>query len=194
MSNKTGRTYMARAKEDLQGKKVGRKKTDIQNSPVKQFFISAYSLGALIPFVSITSGAYRKEMSLSVFNEYEHAFVRHGQNDALFMVGLYIFFYSIPFVYTFLVLFDPPLAQDLEKRKELILGKVMFGTLISAWELWTFLFLFPSCAEFIRNIDTDTWNGWLFLIWCFVSVFVVFIIISMIRDNKHKWEQDNGKN
>ena len=183
---------MARAKEDLQGKKVGRKKTDIQNSPVKQFFISAYSCGALIVSSIITGDAYRKEMSISVFDQYEHALARHGQNDALFTVCLYIFYYSIPFVYTFLILFNPPLAQDLENRKELILSKVMFGTLISAWELWTLLFLFPSCAEFIRNIDTDTWNGWLFLIWCFVSVFVVFIIISMIRDNRHKGEQDNG--
>ncbi len=53
-------------------------------------------------------------------------------------------------------------------------------TFISVWVLLSFLFLFPSCVAFIRNIP-DTWNGWLFIIWFVITAFTIGIISSEFK-------------
>ena len=130
------------------------------------FMVAPWFLGAI----------YRKEQSLWAWEEYGHAAIRHGTGDAVFSMYLYTIFYSAPFVGAFLTLRAIPKTRHLP-------GSVK--GIISAWATGTFLLLFYSCAEFVRNIP-DTWNGWLVILWCAGSVFIIYLLWSIFRGKQQQ--------
>jgi len=140
-------------------------------SPIKKVMAWTYGLQALIVAPWFLGAIYRKEQSLWAWEEYGHAAARHGIGDALLSMYLYAIFYSVPFVGAFLALLTIPKTRHQH-------GAVI--AIISAWVTGTFLLLFHSCAEFVRNIP-DSWNGWLVILWCAVSALIIFFLWSIFK-------------
>ncbi len=135
-------------------------------SPVKKVIVFVYGLQAFIIVPWFLGAIYREEQSLWAWEEYGHAVARHGSGDAVFLMYLYVIFYLAPFVGAFLTLLAIPKTRHLP-------GAVT--AIISAWATGTFLLLFPSCAEFVRNVP-DTWNGWLVILWCAGSALIIYYL------------------
>jgi hypothetical protein len=140
-------------------------------SPIKKVIALVYGLQAFIVAPWFLGAIYRKEQSLWAWEEYGHVAARHGTGEAFLSMYLYVIFYSVPFVGAFLTLLAIPKTRHLPRAN---------AAIISAWVTGTFLLLFSSCAEFVRNIQ-DTWNGWLVILWCIVSYFIICFLWSVFR-------------
>ena len=146
-------------------------------SSIKKIIAWVYGIQVFIVASWFFGAIYRKEQSLWVWEEYNYSYevARHGIVNAIIPTYLYAIFYSIPFVGAFLILLTIPKTQHL--------SKAVIVT-ISAWVTGTFLLLFSSCAEFVRNIP-DTWNGWFAILWFGISAFIIYFLWSIFRKNNN---------
>ncbi len=141
--------------------------------PLKKAVAWVYGLQAFMIVPWFFGAIYRKEQSLWAWEEYSNASTRHGTADAIFSMYLYAIFYSAPFLGAFLTLRAIPKTRNLPG---------VIKAIVSTWATGTFLLLFSSFAEFVRNIpDPDTWNGWLFILWCGGTVLIISFLWSALR-------------
>jgi hypothetical protein len=134
---------------------------------IQTFLVLPWFLGAI----------YRREQSLWVWQEYASALRRHGEGDAIFVVYLYLIFYSALIVLPYAGLAirfsaDVPGMKHFFRAGRLVL---------SIWFAATFLLFANSLFEFIRSLPSDYWNGWLLILWFAATFFVVRIWRSLER-------------
>lgn len=134
---------------------------------VQTFLVLPWFLGAI----------YRREQSLWVWQEYESDLRRHGGDDALFAVYLYLIFYSAFIVLPYAVLAVRFSADVPGLKRSFRAGRLV----LSVWFAATFLLFANPLFEFIRSLPLDYWNGWLLILWVAATVYVVSIWRTLER-------------
>lgn len=149
-------------------------------SKIKKIFLWIYGLQLFLIMPWFFGAFVRGEQSLWVWEQYKLDYFRHGQNDAIFVVYLYMIYYSFYVVAPYLILsivYDKASGID----KEGILFNKLF---ISAWCLASYIMFSEAIIQFIRNIPYDVWNGWLLILYIIFSVFTVLLFISIEKKRR----------
>jgi hypothetical protein len=160
---------------------------------IKKIVLGIYLFQVLAFALLIISQFLNYEKSLWIITAYNEALELHGISDAIFVIYVYLIFYSslifVPYwIFTFIyddIYISKISKKLLDEHNEIeIYAYKGFVLIISIWFCFSFFFFSEPIKQFLKYIPTETWNGWLLMIW-FGITFIALVSFSLIR-KKHK--------
>jgi hypothetical protein len=167
---------------------------------IKKILLGVYWIQVFIVFPSFFGSMCREEQSVWVWQEYITAFQRHGANDALLAVYLYLIFYSSLFSIPYIILLGIlwlVYMRDPSNKAVINISEIKLGIAFISLACFFTLFLFlKGIVEFTRSSPTEVlvsssstlgnWTTWLFIPWCIVCFFLLFFGFSYLKEERNK--------